>query len=230
MPSDLAPETWAQIRQDYEHSQRPVDEICAEHGISPGTLRNRVRRWGWTRRRAPIPLEGPPPSALPPPPRIQVAAPPCAAGPDAASPSPPASPQGETGAPCPAAAPPMAAESNAGELDGGAIVPHLQGAVGRLLPAIDATVARLAAGPMHAREMEQAARALAALTRTLRELNALLSQRQAAAAAEEDKSRDLDELRYELARRMRALIDERTGQTGGAGAPDGTAAVASCEE
>ena len=37
----------------------------------------------------------------------------------------------------------------------------LQSAVGRVLPAIEATLARLAAGPQAPREMEQAARALA---------------------------------------------------------------------
>ena len=54
-------EAWAQIRYDYEHTDRPVEDICAEHGISSGTLRDRMRRWRWTRRRPPIPREGPPP-------------------------------------------------------------------------------------------------------------------------------------------------------------------------
>ena len=53
-------DAWTQIRYDYEHSSRPIVDICAEHGISPNTLRDRVRRWHWTRRRAPIPREGPP--------------------------------------------------------------------------------------------------------------------------------------------------------------------------
>ena len=54
-------EAWAQIRYDYEHTERPIEDICAEHGISSGTLRDRMRRWGWTRRRPPIPRQGPPP-------------------------------------------------------------------------------------------------------------------------------------------------------------------------
>ena len=45
-----------------------------------------------------------------------------------------------------------------------------------MLPAIEATIHRLAAGPQRPREMEQTARALSTLTRALRELNALLSQ------------------------------------------------------
>ena len=71
---DLTPETWAQIRYDYEHSDRPVEDICAEHGISSSTLRDRMRRWRWTRRRPPIPHEGPPP--LPAPRRDLAASPP----------------------------------------------------------------------------------------------------------------------------------------------------------
>ena len=60
------PEAWAQIRYDYEHTDRPVEDICAEHGITSGTLRDRMRRWRWTRRRPPIPREGPPPVPLMP--------------------------------------------------------------------------------------------------------------------------------------------------------------------
>ena len=58
-------DAWTQIRYDYEHSSRPIVDICAEHGISPNTLRDRVRRWRWNRRRAPIPREGPPAVAAP---------------------------------------------------------------------------------------------------------------------------------------------------------------------
>jgi hypothetical protein len=63
MALDLSPEAWAQIRYDYEHTERAIADICAEHNISSGTLRDRMRRWGWTRRRAPIPRDGPPPVA-----------------------------------------------------------------------------------------------------------------------------------------------------------------------
>ena len=63
MAPTLTGEAWAQIRYDYEHTERPIEDICAEHGISSGTLRDRMRRWGWTRRRPPIPRQGPPPLA-----------------------------------------------------------------------------------------------------------------------------------------------------------------------
>ena len=38
MPTS-SPEARAQIRYDYEHTDRPIEEICAEHGIGSGTLR-----------------------------------------------------------------------------------------------------------------------------------------------------------------------------------------------
>jgi hypothetical protein len=67
---------------------------------------------------------------------------------------------------------------------------------------------------MQPREMEQTARALASLTRTLRELNGLLSQRQAA-AADDDMPEDIDAFRFELARRIDAFVASRTGQADG---------------
>jgi hypothetical protein len=92
------------------------------------------------------------------------------------------------------------------------IMPRLQGAVARVLPAIEAIIARLAAGPQHPREMEQAGRALGALMRTLRELNALLSQHNVQAAnAYDDMPEDMDAFRYELARRIRTFVASRRG-------------------
>jgi len=103
------------------------------------------------------------------------------------------------------------------EADEAAIVPRLQSAVARVLPAIEATIARLAAGPHHPREMEQAGRALGALTRTLRELNALLSEhngRAGTAAEDDDTPEDIDAYRDELARRIRAFVASRSGDAG----------------
>jgi hypothetical protein len=67
---------------------------------------------------------------------------------------------------------------------------------------------------MHPREMERAARALAALTRTLRELNGLLGERQASAGRCEhcdDLPEDIEAFRDELARRIDAFVASRTG-------------------
>ncbi len=187
MTPELTPEAWAQIRHDYEHTERPVEDICAEQGISAGTLRDRMRRWGWTRRRPPIPLDGPPPT---PAPQIDVVAPALTA-----------SRQIETVAPAP---------------DDRPIAERLQGAVARVLPAIEGTLATLGTGQAHPRELERAARALVALTRTLRELTGLLAQHKTEPPACECDSytpEQIDEMRFELARKINALVDERTGVT-----------------
>ena len=214
MAPDLSNEAWTQIRYDYEHTDRPVEDICAEHGISSGTLRDRRRRWGWTRRRVPIPREGPPPAPIP---QIDPAAPPHSTlrALETAAPSLAAAPPIDTAAPCVAAVPQAAAGEDApgapDEPDNGAITgpigPRLQSAVARVLPAIEAIVVTLAAGPMPPREMERAARALSSLTRTLRELNSLLGQHQAPAADDDDMPEDIDAFRFALAQRIHAFIE-----------------------
>ena len=101
-----------------------------------------------------------------------------------------------------------------------AIVPRLESAVARVLPAIEATVAKLAAGATHPREIEHAGRALGALTRTLRELNGLLSERRPPAAVApaskpadsegaEEPPQDIEAFRRELIRRMDAIVEAR---------------------
>ena len=59
-------EDWARMRYEYECTDKTVPDIAADGGVSTGTLRDRVRRWNWTRRRAPIPRHGPPPPPLVP--------------------------------------------------------------------------------------------------------------------------------------------------------------------
>ena len=228
MPN-LTPEAWAQIRHAYEHTDRPVEDICAEHGISSGTLRHRMRRWNWRRRRAAISREGPPaiaPDAFASPPPVHAAnggegsggvrafriadhpTPTVFAGAQTADPPPPGEGDGGADVPQPTSA------ASAGS-DAAQIVPRLQSAVARVLPAIEATIAKLAAGPQRPREMEQTARALGVLTRTLRELNGLLSQREAVspyASGYDDMPEDLDAFRDELARRINAFVASRSGE------------------
>jgi hypothetical protein len=221
MAANLSSEAWAQIRHDYEHTERPIEDICAEHGISSGTLRDRMRRWGWTRRRPPIPPAGPlrapalqiDPAAQPLP-TMRACDP---AAPNLVAPSLAAAPQIETAAPCRPEAPQVAAGEDmpaCGEGRDTAIVPRLQNAVARVLLAIETVAAKLTAEATHPRELERAARALAALTRTLRELNGLLSQRQAPAADADDDEppEDIDEFRRVLAQRIHAFIADRTAQ------------------
>ncbi len=255
MSPDLTPEAWAQIRYDYEHTERPIADICAEHRLSSGTLRDRMRRWAWTRRRSAIPREGPP--AVAPPRRDIVTDPPLpargersAAGAERRWPGEGALSNPETGENPPhpicspsrvedareraygseidlspqtgrgdlAAAPCLApgeAMNAPAESDPAAIVPLLQGALARVLPAIEATITKLAAEPQRPREMEQTARALGTLMRTLRELNALLREHPLRARNDDDPvPEDIDEFRLELARRIRAFIESRSGEQG----------------
>lgn len=157
-PRPLAGKDWPRIRHDYERTDKPIHEICAEHGIGTSTLRNRARQWGWTLRRAPVPAEGPP---LP---RVKAA-------PLAPAPAPVAPAQAARYA----AAAALLAASPAAH-DPALIAARLQGAMARVLAAIEIAFAQLLSAPAQPREIERAARALAPLTRTLRELNAMLGQ------------------------------------------------------
>jgi hypothetical protein len=220
----LEPESdlWAQVRYAYEHTDQPIGDICIEHGISTTTLRDRMRRWQWKRRRPPIPRVGPPAITPPPPTPLRLA--------DASRSDPPRRFAG--GGMEPAALPVLSCAT--GDLtppvfagaqtidppapgegeDPDAIVPRLRGAVARVLPAIEATIARLAAGSQHPREMEQAGRALSALTRTLRELNALLAEHNARAGGlpAEDMPEDIDAFREALATRIDLYFASRTDE------------------
>jgi transposase-like protein len=166
MPA-LTPDAWAQIRYDYEHTDRPVADICAEHGISSGTLRDRVRRWRWRRRRAPIPREGPPAFLV-----VEQASAPTGTAVIVAKPSALAPSEDGRGATSPIAALRPAAG------DAGPLAPALQKAVTSVLPAIQQALARIAKGTHYADDEAKTARALEALTRTLRALSVMLSRPQ----------------------------------------------------
>ncbi|MBN8955110.1 MAG: hypothetical protein J0H17_00645 [Rhizobiales bacterium] len=226
MPSPT-PEDWARMRHAYEHSDRPVDAICAAYGISSGTLRDRVRRWKWNRRREPIPPVGPAPLAH----TLAMTAPTLAGLGDSVADareqehvsdmcetaSRPAAldENADTAMPGPAtdAAPPptysrfIAQEAKAhGETaDGASLSEPLRGAIARIMPAIETTLTTLASGSLHPRQMELAARSLGALTRTLRELNGLLAQQ----AADEWEPTDMEEFRRSLTAQIDAMIRQR---------------------
>ena len=42
-----APEAWAQIRNDYEQTDKPLAHICAEHDVTVPTVRYRMKVWAW---------------------------------------------------------------------------------------------------------------------------------------------------------------------------------------
>ena len=163
---DLSPEAWAQIRYDYEHTDRPVEDICAEHRISSGTLRDRMRRWGWRRRRSAIPRGGPPAFLI-----VEQPSAPTGTAVIVARPSRLAPPEEARAAAAPATLLP-------GEAEAAPLAPALQDAVATVLPAIQQTLRHLAEGRSHPDDAGKTARALETLTRTLRELSVLLSRQQ----------------------------------------------------
>jgi hypothetical protein len=215
------PEAWAQIRNDYEHSDKPIVEICFEHEITAPMLRYRVKCWDWTRRKPFVPRHGPPPVAV----TAQASSPGEAqrkpGGADNRAPDFATLHPGYDRAGSPELA--LSPQAERGEA---AIVPQLQSAVARVLPAIEATIARLASGALSSDGLEKAGRALGALTRTLRELNGLLAQHN----ARPDDMRcehcdmppeDADAFRNELARRIRAFVASRSKEAAqpGSGLP-----------
>ena len=202
------PEAWAQIRHDYEHTDTPLAHICAEHDVTIPTVRYRMKRWDWKRRKPLIPRHGPPPVAP------EIATP--------VHPSPPAFANASADSRCCASdkngarRAPMPPPPGEGEENTPAgIVPQLQAAAARLMPAIELAIARLASGKLNSHELETTGRALGTLMRTLRELNALLVQHNAPLQPDDDPvPKDIDEFRYELARRIRAFIEARKNEHG----------------
>ncbi|MGE0564399.1 MAG: hypothetical protein AB7O50_07770 [Pseudolabrys sp.] len=206
----LSPETWARVRYEYEHTRRTIEDICLAHGISAGTLRDRMRRWGWRRRRGPVPAQGP---AAPTIPLLEFLPGEQASEgrPDEAARNPgPASPQE-----APHSAPLHAGYQPSGDPAASAPAlhdPDLKTMTARLAPAIQTAIARLAAASQP-RELEQTARALTALLRSLRELNALTAEQRTAAQddsmPDDPPPDDIDAFRRELARRIDAFVAGR---------------------
>jgi hypothetical protein len=199
------PKAWAQICYEYESTDRPVEDICAGHGISSGTLRDRIRRWNLRRRRRPIPRERPPALVTP---QLEYR-------PAERAEHPHVRPTEDIDHPALAErreAQPLGPRFRGDErreedepsphlADDRPIGERLSGAVARVMPALETTLASLAAGPMQPREMEQAARALGALTRTLRELNALLAQHRA-----DTPEQSREELQQSLLRALEGVV------------------------
>jgi hypothetical protein len=201
------PEAWAQIRYDYEHTDKPIVEICFEHEITAPMLRYRVKCWDWTRRKPFVPRHGPPP--------VDVIQPELATSAAPVHPAPPALANAAAGDPPPPGEGKESKQARPGWEGEGTIVPQLQSAVARVLPAIEATIARLASGTLNAGELEKAGRTLGALTRTLRELNGLLAQHNARGddmrcECREMSPEDIDAFRDNLARRINAFVASRS--------------------
>jgi len=237
MRTEKTPEELTAIRHKYEYGDQTLDEIARDHAMSSRTLHAWARRWNWRPRHAPLPAEGPPPT---PPPQIASAAPlllPAPQGPplvpahaDAsamndAQDSAPLVPQilapqidAAPLAPLHAGDATPAPGAEPGRDPGTPSAARLQDAVASVLAAIEAIVAKIGTG--RTAESDRSARALAALTRTLRELNALQSQYEEP-TADDDSPADIDEFRRALARKIDAFVAAQGGGVRDDAEPEG---------
>ena len=185
---EIAPDVVAEGKRLYEQTLAPVQDIAAYMGISRRTLESRVREWNWQRRRmaaVPIDLHHATRAAL-------VAAKTEDAPPRDGQVLPPASP-----------------ERNA------AVAARIQNAVESAIGAVERVLEKI--DPADAAEAERDGRTLASVSRTLRELTVANQPPEASAPDETDDDpvpADIDEFRYELARRIRAFIEAREGDAG----------------
>jgi hypothetical protein len=200
----IAPERIAEGKQLYEMTLTPVPDIAALMGISRRTLERRIAEWGWTPRSAPRFATD----------RAVVALAPVAAAPVAALAN------ADAGA---AASNPVSPAARR------AFAARIPSTVERGLSVVDRVLDKV--DPSNQSEAERSARTLAAVARTLHEMAAFTKPDEVAPPDETDDDPvpgDLDELRLELARRLHALIDARSGCESGSG--DGAAPAAATEK
>jgi hypothetical protein len=91
------------------------------------------------------------------------------------------------------------------------LIGRVRGAVERELVAIEAVLARVEGARLHSSDAERAARTLATLVKTLREVAALQRDEQPEATGDDspDEYHDLDAFRRELAERLDRLRQQR---------------------
>lgn len=187
----VSPEALEEARRLYERTNVPVQQVADLLGISKSTFNLRRQRWGWTPRMARIPgAPVPPADPLPHDTPSQHEAP--AAGP------PPGPAAGR------AAAPAEAAPASRGEL-----INRLVRRIEREIAALERLVAlaglAVAARPEASQaDSERAARTLAILVRSLRELAAL--DREQPDGSDDDADRDADAFRRELGRTLERVL------------------------
>jgi hypothetical protein len=185
---EIAPEVVAEGKRLYERTLTPLRDIAAVMGISRGTLESRIREWDWKRRRTatlPIDLHLATRGAV------------MAAMADDA-------PLAEG-----ASLAPDSPERRA------AVAARIQNAVERAMRAVERVLDKL--DPADSAEAERAGRTLAGVSRTLRELAVANLPPEASPPDETDDDpvpSDIDEFRFELARRIRAFIEARESGVG----------------
>jgi hypothetical protein len=184
----VAPELIAEGKRLHETTLTPLCDIAAAMGLSRGTLANRIREWGWKRRR---PSSG----------TVDIFH--AVRGATAAVAT------AETPMPATGVADPVSPQQRA------ALAQRIQNVVEREMTVIERAVGVL--GPSNEAEAERTVRTLAGISRTLREIAALNRPDEVAPPDEADDDpvpRDLDEFRNELARRIRGFVEARRNGAG----------------
>ncbi len=199
----------AEAKRLYEQTLTPMQDIAAMMGVCRSTLDNRINEWKWVKRsvnRTAVDVSrlvrGAAVAAL-------TAAAPDQAGDDA-----------DDGTADVVRATPVSPEQRF------ALAARIQSVIEREMAAVERVLDKL--GPADQAEAERSARTLASLARTMREIAALTQPNDVNRLDDPDDDpvpRDLDDLRFELARRIKGLVEaERREQGEGAGGPDGEVA------
>lgn len=196
----FSPAQLADVRRRLETTSEHVSAIAASIGCDRGTIYGWARKGNWTPRRER------PPSDLAPSGFAATAA----ADEDALAMQPPHSNVAVARPTHEAATPPA--------FDQPALVRRLERAVEDEIGAVERLIAQLRMGQGRLIETERAARTLASLTRTLKEISGLRGADNADAEAD-DIPRDIDELRRVLAGRLDRLEREQ-GIAGGDASDD----------
>ncbi len=184
----IAPELVAEGRRLYETTLTTIADIAGLMGLKRRTLENRIVEWNWKRRRQPN-------GAFDIFHAVRGAA--------------------IATATAEAAAPNAAPIAPVTEQQRFAIAQRIMTVVERQMEAADCIVKAIK--PNNLVEADHGARALASVSRTLLEIKALTVPDQVTPPNETDDDpvpRDIDEFRYELARRIRGFIEARRARDG----------------
>jgi hypothetical protein len=184
----VAPELVAEGQRLYETTMTTIGDIAALMGLSRRTLENRIVEWKWQRRRQPSGA-------------IDIV--------HAVRGATVAAATAETPAPNGAIAAPVSPQQRA------ALAQRIQNVVEREMTVLERVVGVL--GPSNEAAAERTAQTLAGISRTLREIAALNRPDEVTPPDEADDDpvpRDIDEFRFELARRIRGFIEARRNGAG----------------
>ena len=207
VPISYTPELLADGRYRYEQTDESLISIASDFGVNRNTFRALAVREGWVRFK-------PPPRDLSPAAKLLAQADDLrnvGLGAQNDVPSAPAATPVEGKA--------ELQPSNSADVASGApALPPLGETIARLhraileeLAAVEAMRARLKREPQSPIDAERTARTLSSLTETLQKLQRLQCALPENELNNDDMSIDIDEFRNELARRINAFVDSRTG-------------------